>query len=172
MPAVTTKITTDWMPGEQFVGHSQRWNVTAKASLDIISQESIFLLRLSSFSFLSTVRAGEKHRAMPKSINGSKVKPCGFPLHWSIKTKVRNFILMSWISSFSAGALLDLIIKHMVHVCKCLINNNTDNNILRKLLLISGPGQIVFAKFVCYISCSECGVEWDNIMCGRNMRYK
>lgn len=33
---------------------------------------------------------------------------------------------------------------HTVHVCKCLINNNINNNILIKDLLISDLGQIVF----------------------------
>lgn len=123
--------------------------ISVKVSL-MNQRQSYFCL--CPFFFISTIqwRAEEKHKAKPKhQIRGSKMKPYGFSLHFHL-----------CYFSFCVEGLLRLLcrrnnrltirtinlMKHTVHVWKCLINNNINNNILTKVLLISDLGQFVFPK--------------------------
>lgn len=67
--------------------------------------------------------AREKHKAKPKKKkNGGKTKPYGNSLFFPLLSGL-SFLLKE------AASFPEHYRKHTVHVCKCLINNNINNNI-------------------------------------------
>ena len=150
----TDNLSSHCLPRVLSAEHSH-WNVTANSKRrtgpDIVSQKSPtdepwsmpFCVYPPPLCFISTVewRAGGKHKAKPTQPNYWRQTEAIWVFS-SFLHPGQNVFLRQDSGGKTTGFSVHTInfIKHTVHVCECLINNNVNNNILTKGFAYIRPG--------------------------------